>query len=277
MKKFILSISFLMAVGLLSAQPVLYKISGKGLTSPSYIMGTQHLLCDTNGVITPKMEDALAKSKKLVCEIDLDNKLMQAKMITLLIQKDSSISQLMGADFPKFVKLCQDSLGIDPTSLDKFKPMMSMSLFSMKSMPCESKVGTEQLLMSRVKKKPIVGLESIEDQVAVFDSIPDREELKMLLEIASNPSKGKSEMQKMEALYKSGNTEGMYNMVIESPDFKGFTQLLLDNRNKKWIPVLSAMMAKEPVFVAVGCGHLGGPSGVLQLLKQAGYTIEEVR
>lgn len=131
--------------------------------------------------------------------------------------------------------------------------------------------------MSRVKKKPIVGLESIEDQVAVFDSIPDREELKMLLEIASNPSKGKSEMQKMEALYKSGNTEGMYNMVIESPDFKGFTQLLLDNRNKKWIPVLSAMMAKEPVFVAVGCGHLGGPSGVLQLLKQAGYTIEEVR
>lgn len=277
MRKSFLLFCFMVLVGSVQAQPKLYKITGNGLKSPSYIMGTQHMLCDTHGIITPTMENALAQSKKLVCELDMDNTMMQVRMLKLMINKDSSISQLMGSDYPRFVQLCKDSLGLDPSGFDKFKPMMSMSMFSLKTMPCESKTGTEQLLMSRAKKKEIVGLETVDDQVGVFDSIPDREELEMLWEIASSPSKGKSEMSKLEALYRSGNTEGMYKLVVESPDFKGFTNLLLDNRNRRWIPILAKMMAKESVFIAVGCGHLGGEVGVLSLLKQAGYTVEEVR
>ena len=53
--------------------------------------------------------------------------------------------------------------------------------------------------------------------------------------------------------------------------------LLIDNRNADWAAKMPAIMAAKPTFFAVGAGHLAGPKGVLQLLKDAGYTVEAVK
>ena len=53
--------------------------------------------------------------------------------------------------------------------------------------------------------------------------------------------------------------------------------LLIDNRNADWAAKMPAIMAAKATFFAVGAGHLAGPKGVLQLLKDAGYTVEAVK
>ena len=52
---------------------------------------------------------------------------------------------------------------------------------------------------------------------------------------------------------------------------------LIYNRNANWLQQMPAIMQSKPTFFAVGAAHLVGDKGVLQLLRNAGYTIEGVR
>jgi uncharacterized protein YbaP (TraB family) len=57
---------------------------------------------------------------------------------------------------------------------------------------------------------------------------------------------------------------------------KGIEEEMLDKRNQKWIPMIEKIVKEKPTFFAVGAGHLGGAKGVLNLLQQKGYKIENV-
>jgi uncharacterized protein YbaP (TraB family) len=65
-------------------------------------------------------------------------------------------------------------------------------------------------------------------------------------------------------------------MINDSPDIDGFEDLLLVNRNKKWIPVMKAEMNRSACLFAVGAGHLPGTDGVIDLLRKEGYTVSPV-
>ena len=66
--------------------------------------------------------------------------------------------------------------------------------------------------------------------------------------------------------------------IINNPEF-GSTEnqdILLDNRNKNWVSQLKEIMKKEPVFIAVGAGHLVGKNGLIALLKAEGFIVKGV-
>ena len=60
-------------------------------------------------------------------------------------------------------------------------------------------------------------------------------------------------------------------------DLKEFPQArrqLLDDRNKRWVPQIQAMLKEKHIFfITVGAGHLTGRGGVPALLRQAGYKV----
>jgi uncharacterized protein YbaP (TraB family) len=79
----------------------------------------------------------------------------------------------------------------------------------------------------------------------------------------------------------SGYFAGDYNLVFQStvnqlaPSLKA---PLLDNRNTSWIPVINALIMKDGTeFIAFGAAHLGGPTGVIELLKADGFTVTPVQ
>jgi uncharacterized protein YbaP (TraB family) len=59
--------------------------------------------------------------------------------------------------------------------------------------------------------------------------------------------------------------------------FQEYGDLLLENRNKDWIPKIEELVKAQSTFIAVGSGHLGSETGVIQLLRNAGYTVEPVK
>jgi hypothetical protein len=65
-------------------------------------------------------------------------------------------------------------------------------------------------------------------------------------------------------------------MSEETDDYPEFNELLLLSRNRSWIAPMGAQMQKESTFFAVGAGHLGGPEGVIALLKAQGYTLTPI-
>jgi uncharacterized protein YbaP (TraB family) len=65
--------------------------------------------------------------------------------------------------------------------------------------------------------------------------------------------------------------------MAESPEMMGSQELLLDRRNRNWIPVMESAMKNSSTFFAVGAGHLAGNQGVLELLRKQGYKVKGIK
>ena len=118
-------------------------------------------------------------------------------------------------------------------------------------------------------------METVQFQASVFDSIPYEWQAKELLKNIDSFSVYKKEFDDMLTLYKNQQLDSMQNMVGASEfGSEKYEDLLLNDRNKKWVKELNTIMKNESVFVAVGAGHLTGKYGLINLLKKEGYKVE---
>ena len=118
-------------------------------------------------------------------------------------------------------------------------------------------------------------METMQFQASVFDSIPYEWQAKELMKNIDSFSFYKKEFADMVNLYKSQQLDSMQTALSKS-EFGSdeYEDLLLNDRNKKWVKELNDIMKSESVFVAVGAGHLTGEQGLINLLKKEGYTVE---
>ena len=131
--------------------------------------------------------------------------------------------------------------------------------------------------MAKEQGKEIIGVETLEEQLAVFDKIPYKKQAELLVQGITDIDKSKKEFAQMIAAYKKQDLDGFEKIFKESEQgLDEFADVLLLQRNKSWIPVIEREAKEKPTFFAVGAGHLGGKQGVIQLLRQQGYTVKPV-
>lgn len=266
---------------------LLWKVEGNGLKTPSYVYGTIHIIDKSDYFLPNGTLAAIDESAKMVFEIDMKDMNDLGKMMGIMNQafmKDNkTLKDLYTPEEYKIVDNFFSDMGLPMFMLERMKPMF-LTVFAYGDMdPQGLQSGSlksyemEFYEIAENANKTTAGLETIEFQMSMFDSIPYENQAQMLLEtIQSNDTSG-DEFAEMTALYKSQNIEGMISMISEDSDGIGeFEDMLVAGRNKNWIPLMNEMMAKEPIFFAVGAGHLAGKFGVLNLLKKEGYTITPV-
>ncbi len=128
------------------------------------------------------------------------------------------------------------------------------------------------------KNKKLIGLESMDAQMAVVDSVPLEQQIKELKEAAADPEKSIAEFKALTQTYLSQNSDGLYALLVSEMKKTGYSAVkMLDNRNISWIPVIEKHIAVTPSFIAVGGGHLGGKNGVVNLLRAKGYTLTPIK
>jgi uncharacterized protein YbaP (TraB family) len=120
-----------------------------------------------------------------------------------------------------------------------------------------------------------MGLETIDFQLSLFEKLPMSTQIGMLKE---DYESGLNSYDALLALYLKEDLEGLGAMMLEeTAQYPEFNELLLLARNRSWIAPMSSQMQKESTFFAVGAGHLGGPEGVVALLKAQGYTLTPIQ
>ncbi len=265
------------------AGSLLYKVTGNGLTQPSYIFGTFHAICPSEMVPFEKLDSYLTKSDQLMMEIDMDDSVEMGSMGKALIIPDGkTIKDFMTAEqFAKVDAMFTNLLGYPAENVKMVKPSMLMvlAITSPKAIGCTPTAYDTSLMKNAVAmKKPVVGLETVASQIKVIDSKPIDKQAKDLYEMAADPEKSIKELKNMMAVYKVGDAEKIF-AVTESmmTTDKEFQRRLLDERNIAWIPKLEAAFKEKPTFVAVGAGHLGGRNGVIKLLRKKGYNVATVK
>ena len=118
-----------------------------------------------------------------------------------------------------------------------------------------------------------MGLETVKDQFDMVGQIPREEQLGWIKQAVQDEEKIKGEFSMMSKVYQEGDMEGLHNLFLQSPEFSGYADLMLYQRNKKWIPIIEEEIKEKSSFIAVGASHLGSDQGVIKLLRNEGYTV----
>lgn len=281
-KNLILLCSLLMgmAFGQKSENSLLWKISGNGLQEPSYLFGTIHITCDAS--LSDKVKTALDKTQQLCLELDMDDANMQTEMMGSMMMKNGVTmkSLVKEEDFKIVNAFLTTNLGFSADMLNPVKPFMVSAMLYPKMMDCEMQsVENELIKITKAQNEEVIGLETVAEQLAVFDAIPYQEQMNELVITAKdNMQRDKAELAEMMTLFKSENVEAMVAYTEKSANVmtSKYSDVLLKNRNQNWISRMTTIAKNKPTFFGVGAAHLGGKEGVIALLRKAGFTVEAV-
>jgi uncharacterized protein YbaP (TraB family) len=272
--------AFLLMTSFGQAQ-LLYQISGNGLTAHSYLYGTIHMLPKDQFELSNSLKRAFDASTTLAMEVDLN--MSGAEKIALaqrvLLPEGKTLKDFMTEqDYLKLKMYCLDSLQWSESKFDrssKLKPMFFSSILIQESMRNMASYEMEFNKMARKKHKNVLGLETIDFQLGLFDQLPMETQVDML------KNDYNSDLQTFDTLLACYLQEDLDKLNVlmnaETAAYPEFNELLLVNRNKSWIEPMGIQMQKESTFFAVGAGHLGGTQGVIALLREAGYTVTAIK
>jgi hypothetical protein len=161
---------------------LLWEITGNGLNKASYLFGTFHLMCKDDIHFSAQLNVAVANADKVYMEMDMDDPSIMLTGLLMMNMKDGKkLADLYSAaEYEKVSAYFKDSLHMPIGLLQKTKPFFLGAMLYPKMMPCKTVSGVEEELMklAKLQKKEIKGLETIEFQSAVFDSIPYEEQAK---------------------------------------------------------------------------------------------------
>ena len=263
-----------------SDNALLWKISGNGVSSPSYLYGTVHMICPEDFTLGEQLKEKFGTAQKIFLEVDMDDPAMNMKMMQLSMLQGKKLSDMFSDnDYNKLNIFFRDTMGMPLTLLNTMKPFVLFSLLTLKSLPCAQPQSYEMnfVKMAQEQHKAVEGLETIEEQMKIFDDMPDSVQVQMVMRYINEFDEQKKEFVKMVHAYRQQDAEALYRYMMSSPDIAGSEEALLFNRNRKWVPVMEQAMQKEKIFFAVGAGHLGGPYGLISLLREKGYTVTGIR
>jgi uncharacterized protein YbaP (TraB family) len=263
---------------------LLWRISGNGLQTPSYLFGTIHMLCATELDLSDSLKKAIAGSDQVYLEIDMDNmEELMGVMNKMKMNGDTTLQDLLTAEEYTSVRNFFNKQGtsIPFSLLEKYKPMLAASAIMENEMECPNPVAMEQLIMEEAKTvgKKIKGLETIAFQMSIFDSIPYRVQANQLVKYVRDYGKndGRKDYEELTAAYMGQDLKRLETITLKDDmGIANFMDILLYNRNAKWVAQLPSLMQGRSIVVAVGAGHLPGNKGVISLLRKAGYTVEAV-
>ncbi len=283
MKNFFISLLTLIT-GLSFSQELekslLWKISGNGLKHDSYLFGTIHITCDAN--LDENTIKALGVTEQLYLELDMDDKSLQMQMMKYMMMKDGAkLSTLLNAkDFKIVDDFLKKNINMSAKMFDSFKPFVITTMLYPKMINCSvQSIENELIKVSKEQNEEVFGLESVEEQMNVFDNISYQIQAEELLKMAKNNlSKDKEEFKRMISIYENKDIEAMQQIMDESDNkiTSDNKKILIYDRNNKWIPTIIKIINEKPTFIAVGAGHLAGNEGIIKLLRRNGYQVEAV-
>ena len=277
---------------------LLYKISGNGLKSPSYIVGTYHLAPASFADEIKGMSDAFAAVEQVYGEIDMQSaqSVQLAMMSSMMLPEGKYVDDMFSAEeMERINAFVRKNMGMDLThpmlreQLGRMRPsVLAMQLGLLEFMKITPNFNPNDLIDSYFQKEArkrglaVGGFESAEFQMELlYGESTDEEEREALLKLVDNKDKILEEMQAMTNAYFSFDMKGIHELTIRSVEIGDMTveefREMITDRNHNWVEAMPDIMADKPTLFVVGAGHLPGDEGVLELLKAQGYKVNAVK
>jgi len=256
--------------------------SVKGDHNTVYLAGSVHALPKGDSAFPEQLERAYQAVNVVVLEVDLDdmNPLDAIKFITTngTLPANQSLEDVVGvAQYARVSKLAA-SLEVPEVVISKLEPWSAaliLTQYALTRTGFDPSLGIDMQITERARAdgKTIEGLETVIDQLSVFDSRSFEEQTRFLLDSADDAPKLNEDLQDLIDAWRKGNLRALEKAFVEerakSPELY---DALLGARNRQWLPKIEALLKEDRDYlVVVGALHYVGKDGLLALLTQDGH------
>ncbi len=258
---------------------LLWKIE-KTSTRPSYVFGTIHLDDARVTNLPAPVKKTLASSNSFTMEMIIDETSVQKFAESMLRDDGSDLKAVLGE--PLYVKTTEAmrEYGMPSEITARLKPwalMLTLILPKGQQGVIVDDVLYQQALQ---QNKSVHQLESVEEQISVFDGLPMEVQVDLLKQTVDHHDLIPGMVEKSIQAYLKRDIGAMWeinNSMMEDEADKNlneaFLQRVLYDRNKRMAERIQPLLAEGGVFIAVGALHLFGEKGVLSLLQSSGYRV----
>ncbi len=302
----VLLISLIVSFAITSHAQLLFRISGGGLEKPSYMLGSVHVLSGTLLDSIPSFIDAEKQCRQLFVECNVTDQQNrkalheQGKKVMTLPEGKTILDVLGKEKMDVLQERMKESCHIDLTDpaaeeLLSYQPLvfttsltLMISFEALQKYPGLAKGDMmDGVCIARAKEREwkvgeLDRLQKEEDLAKTKEALDQSidEQADSLMALLNNYDERKQQqlkeferMIRLEDYWGKGDYEGFESYML--PEVEA-APTLFRNRNEKWTPIMTEAMKEQPTLFVFGAGHLVGPHGVVSLLREAGYEVEQV-
>lgn len=268
--------------GIAGADPAVWAIAGR--INTVYLFGSVHLLPEGGFEIAGAIGRAYRDAELVCLELDI-GALTPAETTSVTLARaidpeGRGLYELLGPAADR-VRKAAAVAGIELTPYAGFEPWfvsLTVSLTALLQHGYAADHGVEQVVARTARQdgKRGCGLETLDDQLGLLDSLPEEEQRDMLLQSLEEAARIDQEMNRLFAAWRHGDDESLARQL--ETEFAGYPALadrLVYARNERWADEIVALLDQpDDALVVVGALHLVGDRGLPALLKRRGYGIE---
>jgi uncharacterized protein YbaP (TraB family) len=235
--------------------------------------------------LPPPVVQAFKTAPSLSVEIILDEQAMQRISMAMRLPRGQRLQDFVPPDLFSRAAAAAEPLGWQPIHLSRLKPWAVAMLISLPPEEAKRKGGGRPPLdlwlmqAARARGKPVYALETLGEQVNVFDSMPTQDQVAHLRAVAMPVAEKSRLLGAMKDAYLRGDIEQIFHMARadEQPQDRALREKvdkrLLDDRNRRMVERMLPRFDEGGAFIAIGAAHLPGENGVLALLEHRGYSV----
>ncbi len=269
----------------LNAESMIWKVE-KG-SEVVYIGGTVHLLRKSDYPLPEEFLTAFTNADILVLETDIGElkspEVQQKIMAGATYPSGEGLDQILSKEaYDALAEYCQQN-GLPVAAMNQFKPsLVSLTILGLElqKLGLSMEFGMDTYFYQRAvgEGKDLLYIETIDEQIAYILAMGEGQESEYMLKSLSDLHKMPEELEDMIQYWKTGDDDKMGNLLLAGvrEDHPEIYESLFKERNERWLPEIEALfLTEEDELVLVGAGHLVGEDGIIDMLKERGYSVEK--
>ena len=259
---------------------LIYKVSNDSNDKVSYLFGTMHVMSEAH-FFFPKKISSLLKDCEVLC-MEIKNIENQSIEPNLLFDPEKAIQDFCSKkQWDSLIRWAESDLLMSKENFEanfRFaKPFVLIQFMVNLNLPSIHKSHEKELeKIARASNIEQHGLETIEEQINIFNQIAYPTQISMLMRQLNELDTSLDDFKEMEAAYKNQDLDALCTLSNDEM-MKRLHDELLVKRNENWIPKMTELMEDKSVFFAVGAAHLCGEEGLIELIKKKGYRVEGMK
>jgi uncharacterized protein len=269
------------------SQGLLWRVQRDGGPA-SYLLGTIHSTDPRLRELPPEIDRAIDESRLMAFELLAGGPGQERMAQAMLLPPGRNLEDVIGREL--FLRALEAAapLGVPAESLQRFKPW-ALGIFL--GRPAVEVIRQAQGVPAfdfwlqdeaRRRGKPVMALESYEEQIEVFDGMSEAEQVAMVTDMLADHAQIEAQFNRMFRAYLKGDIGVAMRIasdvsgVSDAAAAERFKTRLIDDRNRIMAARIAPLLRDGGAFVAVGAAHLPGEDGILARLEQRGYGIVRV-
>jgi uncharacterized protein YbaP (TraB family) len=250
-----------------------------------WLVGSLHLLTADAYPLPKAMEDAFARADTLVEEIDI-NEASDPKLAALILSKamypsGMTLSGQVSKETHALLTGWLARSGLTAATFELMKPWMvalTIQSLALQQIGFDAALGLDKYFSDASTRagKRFIALETAAEQIEFLDRLSPRTQDLMLRESIEAVQKELDEIKTLMSAWRTGDAATVERLAVASmADSPEVYRSLLVDRNRRWMPAIEACASTRRCFIVVGAAHLVGPDGLIALLRQQGYTVQQ--